>query len=226
MTFLQIETIEAVEAIVPHEEKLRIFDLAFKGGWIMIPIALLLLIAVYVFFERLIIINKASKEPKNFMNTIRDFVMEGKIDAAMTFCKNTDAPIARMIGKGILRVGKPLPDISAAIENVGKAEVAKLERRLAWISICAGASPMLGFLGTVTGMVRVFFNMASAGNNIEVKMLSGGMYEAMVTTVAGLIAGIIAYIAYNYLVSRIENVVSLLENNSTEFMDLLNEPMK
>ncbi|GHV43533.1 biopolymer transporter ExbB [Bacteroidia bacterium] len=226
MTFLQIETIEVVEAVVPHEEKLRIFDLALKGGWIMIPIALLLLIAVYVFFERMIVLKNASKEPHNFMNTIRDFVMDGKIDAAMTFCKNTDAPIARMIGKGLSRIGKPLPDISAAIENVGKAEVAKLERGFAWISTCAGASPMLGFLGTVTGMVRVFFNMASAGNNIEVKMLSGGMYEAMVTTVAGLIAGIIAYIAYNYLVSRVEKVVSVLENNSMEFMDLLNEPTK
>jgi biopolymer transport protein ExbB len=226
MTILQIETIEAVEAVVPHEEKLRLFDLALKGGWIMIPLVLFFLIAVYIFFERLIIINKASKEPQNFMNTIRDFVIDGKIDAAMTFCKNTDAPIARMIGKGISRVGKPLPDISAAIENVGKAEVSKLERRLAWISTCAGAGPMLGFLGTVTGMVRVFFNMASAGNNIEVKMLAGGMYEAMVTTVAGLIVGIISYIAYNYLVSRVEKVVSVLENNSTEFMDLLNEPMK
>lgn len=223
---LQIETIEAVGAAVPHEEKLRVFDLALKGGWIMIPIALLFLIAIYVFFERLMIINKASKEPTNFMNTIRDFIKDGKIDAAKSLCKNTDAPIANMIGKGIDRIGKPLNDISAAIENVGKAEVSKLERRLAWISTCAGAGPMLGFLGTVTGMIRVFFNMASAGRNIEVQMLSSGMYEAMVTTVAGLIVGIISYIAYNYLVSRIEKVVSTLENNSTDFMDLLNEPAK
>lgn len=226
MTFLQIESIETLETVMQHEEKLRIFDLAIKGGWIMVPLLLLFLIAVYVFFERLIIINKASKEPQNFMNTIRDFVMDGKIDAATTFCRNTDAPIARMIGKGIARIGKPLPDISAAIENVGKAEVSKLERRLAWISTCAGAGPMLGFLGTVTGMIRVFFDMASKGNNIDVSMLSGGMYEAMVTTVAGLIVGIIAYIAYNYLVTRIEKVVSVLESNSTEFMDLLNEPTK
>ena len=229
--FLQITTPEFPEqtvqtSIVKTSESIPIMELAILGGWIMIPLLLLLIIAVYIFIERLILINQSSKEPGNFMNTIRDFVHDGRLDSAKALCNNTDCPIARMIGKGISRIGKPLNDINAAIENVGKFEVAKLERRLAWLSTTAGAAPMIGFLGTVTGMIRVFFAMASAGGGIEVGMLSGGMYEAMVTTVAGLIVGIIAYIGYNYLVARIEKVVFILEARATEFMDLLNEPVK
>jgi len=192
----------------------------------MLPLLLLLMISIYVFIERTIIINKSAKDPANFMNTIRDFVYDGRLDSAKSLCNHSDAPIARMIGKGIDRIGKPLNDINAAIENVGKFEVSKLERRLAWLSTSAGAAPMIGFLGTVIGMVQVFFDMHSRGNNIEVATLANGMYQAMVTTVAGLIVGILAYICYNYLVSRIEKVVFILESRSTEFMDLLNEPVK
>jgi biopolymer transport protein ExbB len=228
--FLQITTPETVEQLVQTPlkttESIPIMELAFLGGWIMIPLLLLLIIAVYIFFERLLLINKSSKEPSNFMNTIRDFIHNDRIDAANSLCANTDSPIARMIGKGISRIGKPLNDINAAIENVGKFEVAKLERRLAWLSTTAGAAPMIGFLGTVTGMIRVFFAMANAGGSVEVAMLSGGMYEAMVTTVAGLIVGILAYVGYNYLVARIEKMVFILEARATEFMDLLNEPVK
>jgi len=228
--FLQITNPETVEQIttplVKTTESIPIMELAMLGGWIMIPLLLLLVIAVYIFIERLILINQSSKEPNNFMSTIRDFVHDGRLDSAKALCSNTDSPIARMIGKGISRIGKPLNDINAAIENVGKFEVAKLERRLSWLSTTAGAAPMIGFLGTVTGMIRVFFAMANAGGNVEVAMLSGGMYEAMVTTVAGLIVGIIAYICYNYLVARIEKMVFILEARTTEFMDLLNEPVK
>lgn len=229
--FLQITNPEhfeqvALPPIVRTSESIPIMELALYGGWIMIALLAFLAIAIYIFIERLILINQSSKEPSNFMNTIRDFVHDGRLDSAKSLCANTDSPIARMIGKGIARIGKPLNDINAAIENVGKSEVANLERRLSWLSTTAGAAPMIGFLGTVIGMIRVFFAMESAGGNIEVAMLSGGMYQAMVTTVAGLIVGIIAYVCYNYLVARIEKMVFVLEARAAEFMDLLNEPVK
>jgi len=229
--FLQIANPEnlgpdGLTPIVATTESIPVLQLAMHGGWIMLVLLAFLAIAIYIFIERLILINQSSKEPTNFMNTIRDFVHDGRLDAAKSLCANTDNPIARMIGKGIARIGKPLNDINAAIENVGKSEVAKLERRLSWLSTTAGVAPMIGFLGTVIGMIQVFWAMESAGGNIEVAMLSGGMYLAMVTTVAGLIVGIIAYICYNYLVGRIENTVFILESSAAEFMDLLNEPVK
>lgn len=216
----------ALPAVERTQETLKIWDLALKGGWIMIPLVLLLLLTVYIFIERCVLVHRAGKEQANFMMSIRDFVYNNKVESAVALCQRTDGPVARMIEKGLSRIGKPLTDITAAIENEGKLEVAKLEKHLAWLSTSAGAAPMIGFLGTVVGMVRVFFDMASRGNNIEVGTLANGMYQAMVTTVAGLIVGIIAYICYNYLVARIENLVYTLEARSTEFMDLLNEPVK
>lgn len=203
-----------------------IWELALKGGWIMIPILLLSVVAVYIFVERYMVISKASKEENNFMNNIRDFIHDGRIDSALTLARNNPSPIARMIEKGLLRLGKPLSDINAAIENVGKLEVAKLEKNIAGLATVAGAAPMLGFLGTVMGMVRAFYDMSMAGNNIDIVLLSTGIYQAMVTTVAGLIVGIIAYVCYNILVSRIEKVVFILEARATEFIDLLHEPAK
>lgn len=223
----QDAVVNAVSAAAPATEgTLKIWDLALKGGWIMIPIILLLLITVYIVIERFIVIRKASKEQSNFMMSIRDFVYNDKIDSALSLCKRTEGPVARMVEKGLSRIGKPLNDINAAIENVGKLEVGKLEKNLSWLSTSAGAAPMIGFLGTVVGMVRVFFDMAAKGSNIDVGTLANGMYQAMVTTVAGLIVGIIAYICYNYLVSRVERMVYTFEARSTEFMDLLNEPVK
>ncbi len=206
------------------EIKLSILDLALKGGWIMVPLALMSFFAVYIFVERYIVINRASREENNFMNNIRDFIHNGRIDSALSLCKNNQSPIARMIEKGINRIGKPLNDINAAIENVGKLEVAKLEKNLAGLATVAGAAPMLGFLGTVTGMVKAFYDMSMAGNNIDIALLSSGIYQAMITTVAGLIVGIIAYICYNILVARVEKVVFILEARATEFIDLLHEP--
>ncbi len=208
----------------PTEESLSIINLALKGGWIMIPILVLSVIAVYIFIERYIAINKASKEDANFMNNIRDFIHTDRLDSAFALCKNNNLPIARMIEKGLSRIGKPLNDINAAIENVGKLEVNRLEKNITWLSTAAGAAPMLGFLGTVTGMVKAFYDMSKAGNNINIQLLSNGIYEAMVTTVAGLIVGILAYICYNVLVARIEKLVFTLEARATEFMDLLHEP--
>lgn len=192
----------------------------------MIPIAILSIVAVYIFFERFMAIKKVSKDETNFMNTIKDNILSNKIDSAISLCKATDSPIARMIEKGIGRLGRPLNDINTSIENVGKQEVYKLEKNLATMATVAGAAPMIGFLGTVIGMIQAFYRMSMAGNNIDVSMLSDGIYTAMVTTVAGLIVGIVAYLAYNVLVAKVEKVVFMLESRTTEFMDLLNEPVK
>jgi biopolymer transport protein ExbB len=210
----------------PQEISMPLWELTMKGGWIMIPIAVLSIIAVYIFVERYFAIRKASKTDENFMNRIKDYIHDGKIDSALALCQSTDSPIARMIEKGIQRIGRPLSDISTAIENVGRLEVFKLERGLPALATAAGGAPMLGFLGTVTGMVKAFYDMSMAGNNIDIGILSSGIYEAMVTTVAGLLVGIIAYFAYNILVASVEKVVNDLEANTTEFMDLLNEPVK
>ncbi|HKK09783.1 MAG TPA: MotA/TolQ/ExbB proton channel family protein [Bacteroidales bacterium] len=209
-----------------QEMSLSIWDLTLKGGWIMVPLALLSVIAIYIFVERFLIITRATKTEANFMNNIRDFIHDGKIDSAVALCKSTQGPLARMIEKGVARIGKPLNDINAAIENVGKLEVSKLEKNVATLATVAGAAPMIGFLGTVMGMVKAFYDMAMAGNNIDIALLSTGIYQAMITTIAGLIVGIIAYICYNILVARIEKVIFLLEARATEFMDVLNEPAK
>lgn len=208
------------------ELNLSLWELAVKGGITMIPIAILSLIAVYIFFDRFLAIRKVSKNNPAFMNTIKENIVSNKIDSAISLCKATNTPVARMIEKGICRIGRPLNDINAAIENVGKLEIAKLEKNLATLATVAGVGPMLGFLGTVTGMVSAFHDMSVAGNNIDIQLLSSGIYEAMVTTVAGLVVGILAFLAYNFLTAKINNLVNHLETTSTEFMDLLNEPVK
>ncbi|MBU1718449.1 MAG: MotA/TolQ/ExbB proton channel family protein [Bacteroidetes bacterium] len=206
------------------EISLSVWDLTLKGGVIMIPILLLLIVAVYIFIERYMALRKASKEDSNFMNNIRDFIHNGKVDSALALCKSKESPVSRMIEKGVLRIGKPLNDINAAIENVGKVEVAKLEKNIGFLSTSAGAAPMIGFLGTVIGMIQAFFDMSQSSNNIDINLLSTGIYTAMVTTVAGLVVGIIAYICYNLLVSNVEKVVNKMETTTLEFMDLLQEP--
>ena len=206
------------------EIKLSILDLAMKGGWIMILLSILSVIAVYIFIERFIVVKRATKYDSSFMERIREYMKDGRIDSAKALCNGSDSPISRMIEKGLSRIGRPLNDINTAIENVGNIEVAKLEKGVALLSMIASAAPMIGFLGTVTGMIRAFYNMSMAGNNIDIELLSSGIYEAMVTTVGGLIVGILAYIFYTIIVARIQNVVNLLESKATEFMDVLNEP--
>ena len=215
----------AVASPEAEEIRLSLWELAKEGGWIMIVLAIFSIIAVYIFSERFITINKASKRDDNFMNVIRECMIEGKLEEAKDLCKQTDTPISRMIEKGISRIGKPLNDIQTAIENVGNLEVSKLEKGVALIGMISGAAPMLGFLGTVTGMIRAFYDMSMAGDNIDIELLSAGIYEAMVTTVGGLFVGILAYIFYNIIVSKIDKVVNLLESKSIEFMDVLNEPV-
>jgi biopolymer transport protein ExbB len=208
------------------QAKLTLLDLTVKGGWVMIPIILLSFVAAYIFIERFYVIRKASQEDQNFMNRIKDYIHESKIDAALALCRSTDSPSARMVEKGISRLGRPLQDINTAIENVGKLEISKLEKGFPTLATITGAEPMLGFLGTVIGMVQSFYAMSQAGNNIEVSMMSDGIYTALITTVAGLIVGILGYFAYNMLVVRVEKVVFNLEATLTEFMDILNEPIK
>jgi biopolymer transport protein ExbB len=206
--------------------KLTLIDLAMKGGWVMLIIVLLSFVAAYIFIERLFVIKKAQKQDINFMNRIKDYIHEGKIDAAIALCKSTDTPAARMVEKGINRLGRPLQDISTAIETVGKLEISKLEKSFPTLATIAGAEPMLGFLGTVIGMIQSFYAMSLAGNNIEVSLLSNGIYTSLVTTAGGLIIGILCFFAYNTLVVRVEKVVFTLEATLTEFMDILNEPVK
>ena len=208
------------------EIRMPLVEVAQKGGWLMLPIILLSIIAVYIFFERYFHIQKASQVDTNFMNRIRDYIHEGKLDSALTLSQSYDLPQAKMIEKGINRIGKPLSDVNAAIENTGRLEIYKLEKGLPLLATIAGGAPMIGFLGTVMGMIRAFYDMSMAGNNIDVGQLSNGIYTALVTTVAGLIVGVIGYFAYNILVSRVEKVVFQLEATTTEFMDLLNEPAK
>ena len=202
------------------------WELAFKGGWVMIPIVILSFIAVYIFFERYFAIKRAEKVDLNFMNKIKDYIHDDKLESALTLCQSSENPVAKMIEKGISRIGRPLNDINAAIENVGKLEIYKLEKGLPLLATVAGAAPMIGFLGTVMGMIRAFYDMSNAGANIDVGLLSNGIYTAMITTMAGLMVGIVAFLAYNALVAKVEKVVFRLEANTTEFMDLLNEPVK
>ena len=212
------------ENITPATADLNMWELSLKGGIIMIPLLILSILAIYIFIERTIVIRKAAKEDHTFMDRIKDYIHDGEIDSALGFCRKTKTPYARLIEKGISRLGRPMNDVLVAIENVGNLEVAKLEKGFPWLATAAAGAPMLGFLGTVTGMVRAFYNMAAAGSSADITTLSGGIYEALVTTVAGLVVGIIALFAYNYLVARVDGVVNQLEAKTMEFMDLLNEP--
>lgn len=212
--------------ILADVTSISVWDLTLKGGWLMIPLALLAVISIYIFFERVFAIGSASKQDKDFMATIKDLVHNGRIDEARALCEGINKPHARMIEKGLSRIGRPMNDVLVAIENVGNIEIAKLEKGFAWLATTAAGAPMIGFLGTVTGMVQAFYALASAGQNSNVSILANGIYEALVTTVAGLVVGIIALFAYNYLTARVNKVMNRLENSTMEFMDLLNEPAK
>jgi biopolymer transport protein ExbB len=222
---LQI-TEQAVTAAAqdPQAESMNLFSLVLKGGPIMIPLAILSVISVYITVERYLTLKKANKLDANFMANIKDMVLSGNIKGAKALCDRTDSPIARMLGKGISRIGKPLQDINTSIQNSGNIEINKLEKLMPTLATVSGAAPMLGFLGTVTGMVTAFYNMSQAGANLTVSLLAGGIYEALVTTVAGLIIGIFAYIAYNQLTTMIEKIVHQMEATSVEFIDLLQDP--
>ena len=211
-------------APVAQERTFSLIEMAMKGGWLMLVLLILSIIAIYIFGNKWWMIRKAGKIDRNFMKDIRDMIHDGKIKSALALCQKYDSPIARLVEKGIERIGRPLPDIQAAVENMGNVEVARLEKNLPMLATISGGAPMIGFLGTVTGMIRAFFEMANAGNNIDITLLSGGIYDAMVTTVGGLFVGIIAYFGYNFLTSQISNLVFKMERTTIEFIDMLHEP--
>ena len=230
MTILQIptnalDTLQNVStSIEAQATSMSAFELATKGGWIMIVLIILLALSIYVLIERTLVIKKARQEDATFMNRIKDYIHEGKVDAALGLCRKTDTPAARMVEKGISRIGRPMSDVTNAVENVGNIEIAMLEKGLPILATTAAGAPMIGFLGTVTGMVKAFMSMAGEGANVDVTTLSTGIYEALVTTVGGLVVGIIAMFAYNYLTTLIKGVINKMEMRIMEFMDILNEP--
>lgn len=214
----------AATAAVSQQVELSLWDLCLKGGPLMIVLALLSIVSIYIFVERAIVVNRAAREDDSFMKRIRDYIHEGEIESAFNLCKKNGSPYSRLIAKGISRIGRPVNDILAAVENTGNIEIANLSKGLPWLATTAAGAPMLGFLGTVIGMVQAFYAIASEGNSANIATFSSGIYTALVTTVAGLVVGVIALFAYNYLVARINSVMNLLESKSMEFMDLLNEP--
>jgi biopolymer transport protein ExbB len=227
--FLQVinsagEATSATEtAANSNEVSISLLDMASKGGPILIPIAILSVLAVYIFFERLFVIQKASKLDANFMNQIKQYVNAGNIDAARNLCRSTNNPSARMIEKGLMRLGKPVREIEAAIENTGKLEVYKLEKNLGFLGTIAGIAPMFGFLGTIFGVIKIFYQI-SLQNSLEIDTISGGLYVKMISSGTGLLVGMIAYAAYHYLVQLIDRVINKMEINAVDFIDLLEEP--
>lgn len=231
MLFLQAQMQEAVTEmaenpvlteVVEAANEMNLWDMATKGGWIMIVLALLSVLCVYIFVERILVIRKASKVDPVFMERIRDYVKTDELKSAVNYCRVANNPVANMIEKGLGRIDRPAAEVQAALENAGNLEVAKLEKGLSVMATISSGAPMIGFLGTVLGMVRAFWEMANAGNNIDITLLSSGIYEAMITTVGGLVVGIVAMFAYNYLVSRVNDVANVLEAQTLSFMDLKN----
>ena len=228
LLMIQADLPQELEAVATEPEGIstKFIDLAMKGGWIMIPILFLSVVAVYIFVDRYFAVKKAGRFDSSLLEKIKVYITTGKIDSAVALCRSNPNPASRMLEKGISRIGRPLTDVNAAIENVGNLEISKLEKGLPVLASVAGGAPMIGFLGTVMGMIQAFYDMSNAGNNIDVTLLSTGIYQAMVTTVAGLIVGIIAYFAYNILVASVEKVIFKMEAATSEFLDLLNEPAK
>ena len=221
-----VDTTALSQAAAPavQEKTLSLIDMATAGGWLMIVLLILSIMAIYIFGSKWWMIRKAGQLDKNFMKDIRDLIHDGKIKTATDLCQKYDSPIARLVEKGIERIGRPLQAIQTAVENMGNVEVARLEKGLPMLATISGGAPMIGFLGTVTVMIQAFFRMSTAGNNIDITLLSGGIYEALVTTVGGLFVGIIAYFGYNYLSSQISNLVFKMESTTIEFIDMLHEP--
>lgn len=222
---LQIDTLQKAAAALPAPEKISMWNLLEKGGFIMYPLYILLAAAIFVFTERLIAIRKASRIDDNFMRIIRDNIITGNVSAARSLTRNTDNPVARMIDKGIQRIGKPIDAIEKSMENVGKLEMYQMEKNLSILSLIAGIAPMFGFLGTIIGMVQLFYGIASTGE-YTLNTIAGGIYTKMITSGTGLIIGLIAYMAHNYLSTQIDKTVNKMEMASFEFMDILQEPTK
>lgn len=219
MLMLQLNADQGLETV-------SVLELLLNGGYMMIPILLLWIGAVFIFVERLLLLRNSAQTPTDFNDRIRNLVINGEIDGARLLCLETDTPVARMIEKGISKIGSPLKNIEVSIENTGKIEIYRLEKNLSMLATISGAAPMMGFLGTVTGMIQAFIAIAQEEGAVSPKLLSSGIYEAMITTAAGLFVGILAYLGYNYLVSRVQKLVHMMEYNAVDFVDLLQEPQK
>lgn len=233
MFLLQADTLKpitdsaaaAINVVAPQAEELRFIDLLFKGGWVMIPLALLAFIGLVIFVERYLTIRKASSDESNLMQQVKQSVISGKLDSAIAICRNSNTPLGRMLQKGLLRIGRPIKDIEGAIENVGKLEVSKLEKNISILGIIAGIAPMLGFVGTIIGVITIFHDVSLKGI-IEIGTISGGLYTKMITSAAGLIIGIIAYVLYHILNIMVDRIILRMETDAIEFIDLLEEPGK
>ncbi len=206
-------------------EELRFGDLILKGGWVMIPIGVLAVLGLVIFFERYFTIRKASKHDSNLMIQVRGSIVAGQLESAKAICRNSNTPLGRMLQKGLLRIGRPIKDIEGAIENVGKLEVSKLEKNISILGIIAGIAPMFGFLGTIVGVIKIFFDISKTGD-FSINVISGGLYVKMITSAAGLMVGIVAYVGYHILNIMVDRVILRLETDSIEFIDLLEEPSK
>lgn len=215
---------DSLEQVVQANQELSLIDLTIKGGVVMIPIAILLALAIFLIIERYLTIKKAGKNDPYFMANIKDMVVNGNISGAKMLCEKNNSPVARMLEKGISRIGSNMKTIEVAIDNVGNLELYKLERGMPILATIAGAAPMIGFLGTVTGMIKTFYELSQQGDTITAGALGGGIYEAMVTTVAGLVVGLIAYLGFNLLTASIERVVYKMEASTVEFIDILQQP--
>ena len=220
-----VANLDQIVGTVEQKSSLSLWDLALKGGFVMIPIALLSLLGVYIFFERYLTIRRADRDSEDFILQIKQHIKQAEVQKARELCQKTDTPFARMLDKGLSRLGRPLADIDKAIENVGQLEVAKLESRFGILSTVAGAAPMLGFLGTITGLILAFHDIEAIKGNVTPDVLARGIYQAMVTTAAGLMVGIPAYFGYQYLVGRVEGIIFKLEKSAQDFFDILNEPV-
>ena len=224
MTLLQIVAdTSAAAQNVAQQQSLTLFDLMRKGGWVMVPLGILSVIAVYLIVERYIVISRAGKVDPSFMSNIKNMLLSGKTEAALSLCKNTNTPIARLLEKGIKRLGKPVKEIESAVENTGKLEIYKLEKNLSYLGIIAGIAPMFGFVGTIAGVIRIFYDI-SLHNDISIGLIAGGLYQKMITSATGLIVGIVAHIGFHYLNTMIDRVSFQLESTTVEFIDLIQEP--
>lgn len=215
-------TATAVQATAAAQE-LRFIDLLFKGGWVMVPLLLLFFLALVIFIERYLTIRKASRDETNLMQQVKQSITSGKLDSAIAICRSSNSALGRMLQKGLLRIGRPIKDIEGAIENVGKLEVSKLEKNISILGIVAGIAPMLGFVGTISGVIRIFYNI-SLTDNISMGVIAGGLYEKMITSATGLMIGILAYVAYHVLNIMVDRVILKMETDAVEFIDLLEEP--
>ncbi len=227
MTLLQIvaDTSAAAKGIAQQQPPINLFELLLKGGPVMIPIGILSVIAVYLIIEKFIVINRASKIDPAFMANIKHMLLDGKTEAALSLCRSTNMPIARLLEKGIKRLGKPVKEIESAVENTGKLEIYKLEKNLSYLGIIAGIAPMFGFVGTIAGVIKIFYNISLA-DNISISLIAGGLYEKMITSASGLLVGIIAHIGFHYLNAMLDRVSFQLESTTVDFIDLIQEPTK